>query len=187
MMVAEYHQKFGSLCLHIDHSSDMEKMVEFFFGSRAYFQDVLSAFNFLSYKEVIETTYRRDSVLMQPGRDTFFICSGRSSFSSDKGKKRSAIGNWGKNKKGKSSSESSGGLYSNDGGSSTGSFSGPCLVYGQQGHIGRTCPNSPRVHHGGRSGGECSSTSRGADGGYSGSQGLSELGRSSGRSSHSVN
>ncbi|KAM7461570.1 hypothetical protein LguiA_029691 [Lonicera macranthoides] len=43
MTVAEYHQKFESLCLHMDRPSDRERMEAFFFGLRADFRDVLSA------------------------------------------------------------------------------------------------------------------------------------------------
>ena len=187
MKVAEYHHKFESLCLHMDRPSDREKMEAFFFGLRADFRDVLSAYNYKTYKEVVEDAYRRDSVLMEPSRGSYDSRSDRLPYSVNKGKKMSGFGSWERNKRAKSSSESSGGLYSSDGGSSTGSFSGSCYVCGQQGHRARTCPKNPRMAQGSRSRGEGNSSSRGSSRGRNGNQGRNQSGRFPGRSSQSVN
>lgn len=120
---------------------------------------------------MVEVAYRKDSVLVQLSRDNFSSRFDRISYSASKGNKRSSFGNWGKNKKAKSSSESSSGLYSNDGSSSTGSFSSPCFACGQQGHMARTCPNNPRVHRGGCSREKGSTTSRGSGRGRNGNRG----------------
>ncbi|KAM7490111.1 hypothetical protein LguiA_033032 [Lonicera macranthoides] len=186
MTVAEYHQKFESLCLHMDRPSDRERMEAFFFGLRADFRDVLSAYNYQTYKEVVEAAYWRDSVLMEPSRGSYNSRSDRLSYTADRGKKRSGFGDWERNKKAKSSSESSGGLYSSDGGSSTGSFSGSCYVCGQQGHRARSCPNNPQMNWGSRSRGEGSSSSRGSNRGRIGNRGRSQSSRLTGRSSQTI-
>lgn len=59
MSVVEYHQKFEELCLYLDRPSNKEKMETFFFGFREDFHNVLSGFNFQSYKEVVEAAHER--------------------------------------------------------------------------------------------------------------------------------